>query len=92
MPLHRRLPKRGFSNFLFRKEYQVVNISALDNLNEGLVDANVLKDNGLVKYAMRPIKILGNGELNKKLDVVANSFSNTAKEKIEKAGGKVTEQ
>ena len=92
MPLHRRLPKRGFSNFLFRKEYQVVNISALDNLKEGLVDANVLKDNGLVKYAMRPIKILGNGELNKKLDVVANSFSNTAKEKIEKAGGKVTEQ
>ena len=52
---------------------------------------DVLRDNGLVKYAMRPIKILGNGELNKKLDVVANSFSNTAKEKIEKAGGKVTE-
>ena len=76
---------------MFRKEYQVVNLSALDNLNEGLVDANDLKDNGLVKYAMRPIKILGNGELNKKLDEVANSFSNTAKEKIEKAGGKVTE-
>ena len=92
MPLHRRLPKRGFSNYLFKKEFQVVNIAELDRLNEGLVDANVLKDNGLVKHAMRPIKILGNGKLNKKLDVIANAFSNSAKEKITKAGGKVTEQ
>ena len=92
MPLHRRLPKRGFSNYLFKKEFQVVNIADLESLNEGLVDANVLKDNGLVKHAMRPIKILGNGKLNKKLDVTANAFSNSAKEKITKAGGKVTEQ
>ena len=92
MPLHRRLPKRGFSNYLFKKEFQVVNIADLESLNEGLVDANVLKDNGLVKHAMRPIKILGNGKLNKKLDVIANAFSNSAKEKITKAGGKVTEQ
>jgi large subunit ribosomal protein L15 len=92
MPLHRRLPKRGFSNYLFKKEFQVVNIADLESLNEGLVDANVLKDSGLVKHAMRPIKILGNGKLNKKLDVIANAFSNSAKEKITKAGGKVTEQ
>ena len=92
MPLHRRVPKRGFSNFLFKKEFQVVNISDLELLNVDTVDSNVLKDNGLVKYSMRPIKILGNGDLTKKLNVTANSFSLSAKEKIEKAGGSVTEQ
>ena len=92
MPLHRRVPKRGFSNFLFKKEFQVVNISDLELLNVDTVDSNVLKDNGLVKYSLRPIKILGNGDLTKKLNVTANSFSTSAKEKIEKAGGSVTEQ
>ena len=92
MPLHRRVPKRGFSNFLFKKEFQVVNISDLELLNVDTIDSNVLKDNGLVKYSMRPIKILGNGVLTKKLNVTANSFSTSAKEKIEKAGGSVTEQ
>ena len=92
MPLHRRGPKRGFSNFLFKKEFQVVNISDLELLSVDTVDSNVLKDNGLVKYSMRPIKILGNGVLTKKLNVTANSFSLTAKEKIEKVGGSVTEQ
>ena len=92
MPLHRRVPKRGFSNFLFKKEFQVVNISDLELLTVNTVDSNVLKDNGLVKYSMRPIKILGNGDLTKKLNVTANSFSLSAKEKIEKAGGSITEQ
>ena len=92
MPLHRRVPKRGFSNFLFKKEFQVVNISDLELLNVDNIDSNVLKDNGLVKYSMRPIKILGNGALTKKLNVTANSFSISAKEKIKKAGGSVTEQ
>ena len=92
MPLHRRVPKRGFSNFLFKKEFQVVNISDLELLTADSIDSNVLKDNGLVKYSMRPIKILGNGDLTKKLNVTANSFSKSAKEKIEKAGGSVTEQ
>ena len=92
MPLHRRLPKRGFSNFLFKKEYQIVNISDLDKLDEGIVDANILKNNGIVKYSMRPIKILGDGELNKKFDITASAFSNSAKQKITKAGGKFTEQ
>ena len=92
MPLHRRVPKRGFSNFLFKKEFQVVNISDLELLTADTIDSNVLKDNGLVKYSMRPIKILGTGDLTKKLNVTANSFSKSAKEKIEKAGGSVTEQ
>ena len=92
MPLHRRVPKRGFSNFLFKKEFQVVNISDLELLTADSIDSNVLKDNGLVKYSMRPIKILGTGVLTKKLNVTANSFSKSAKEKIEKAGGSITEQ
>ena len=92
MPLHRRVPKRGFSNFLFKKEFQVVNVSDLELLTVDTIDSNVLKDKGLVKYSMRPIKILGNGDLTKKLNVTANSFSLSAKEKIEKVGGSVTEQ
>jgi large subunit ribosomal protein L15 len=90
--LHRRVPKRGFSNFLFKKEFQLVNVSDLEKLDVDAIDANVLKENGLVKYAMRPIKVLGDGELTKKLDVTANAFSASAKEKIEKAGGSTTEQ
>ena len=92
MSLHRRVPKRGFSNFLFKKEFQVVNVSDLELLTADTIDSNVLKDNGLVKYSMRPIKIFGNGDLTKKLNVTANSFSLSAKDKIEKAGGSVTEQ
>jgi large subunit ribosomal protein L15 len=92
MPLHRRVPKRGFSNFLFKKEYQLVNVSALENLDIDAIDANVLKENGLVKYALRPIKILGNGKITKKMSVTASCFSMSAKEKIEKVGGVVIEQ
>ena len=92
MPLHRRVPKRGFSNFLFKKEFQLVNVSDLEMFSEDTVDANLLKDNGLVKYAMRPIKVLGDGELTKKLNVTADAFSASAKEKIEKVGGSITVQ
>ena len=92
MPLHRRVPKRGFSNFLFKKEFQLVNVSDLEIFSVDTVDANLLKDNGLVKYAMRPIKVLGDGELTKKLNVTANAFSASAKEKIEKVGGSITVQ
>ncbi|MBT3478708.1 MAG: 50S ribosomal protein L15 [Candidatus Marinimicrobia bacterium] len=91
MPLHRRVPKRGFSNYLFKKEFQLVNVSDLESLDVDTVDATVLKANGLVRYAMRPIKILGDGELTKKLNVSADAFSASAKEKIEKVGGSVTE-
>ena len=92
MPLHRRVPKRGFSNYLFKKEYQLVNVSALEKLDIDAIDANVLKENGLVKYALRPIKILGDGKITKKLKITASSFSASAKEKIEKVGGVVIEQ
>ena len=92
MPLHRRVPKRGFSNFLFKKEYQIVNISDLDKIESELIDPWVMRENGLVKYALRPIKVLGNGELNKKVNVTASAFSSSATKKIEKKGGTVTVQ
>ena len=92
MPLHRRVPKRGFSNFLFKKEYQIVNISDLDKIESELIDPSVMRENGLVKYALRPIKVLGNGELNKKVNVTASAFSSSATKKSEKKGGTVTVQ
>ncbi len=92
MPLHSRVPKRGFSNFLFKKEYQIVNISDLDKIESELIDPSVMRENGLVKYALRPIKVLGNGELNKKVNVTASAFSSSATKKIEKKGGTVTVQ
>ena len=92
MPLHRRVPKRGFSNFLFKKEYQIVNISDLDKIESELIDPSVMRENGLVKYALRPIKVLGDSELNKKVNVTASAFSSSATKKIEKKGGTVTVQ
>ena len=92
MPLHRRVPKRGFSNFLFKKEFQIVNLSDL-NINESEeINPAVMKENGLVKYSLRPIKILGDGEIDKKMNVTASAFSSSAKSKIEKAGGTVEVQ
>ena len=92
MPLLRRLPKRGFSNYGFRKEFQIVNLSTLELLNVDKIDATILAENGVVKSAYRPIKILGDGGISKSIEVSANSFSRTAIEKIEKAGGKVISQ
>lgn len=91
MPLARRLPMRGFTN-IFRKEFQIVNLDAIDALGLDTVDAQVLADNGLVRSALKPIKILGNGELKSKVDITASAFSASAKEQIEKAGGTATEQ
>ena len=88
MPLQRRLPKRGFNN-IFATKYAIVNLSDLNRFEDGaVVDAQALKDAGIVKNAMDGIKVLGNGELTKKLTVNAAKFSATAKESIEKAGGK----
>ena len=87
MPLHRRVPKKGFKNFLFKKEYQLVNLSDLNLMNLDKINPTVLKDNGLVKYSLRPIKVLGDGEIDKKIHVIASAFSTSAKAKIEKAGG-----
>jgi len=92
MPLLRRLPKRGFSNYGFRKEFQIVNLSTLELLNVNKIDAAILAENGVVKSAYQPIKILGDGEISKSIEVSANSFSKSAVEKIEKAGGKAISQ
>jgi large subunit ribosomal protein L15 len=91
MPLHRRLPKRGFTN-IFKKEYAVVNVSDLERFDNGAtVDENALRAAGLVKGQNDGVKILGDGELTKKITVVAKKFSKTAKESIEKAGGSCQE-
>ncbi|MCI7767710.1 MAG: 50S ribosomal protein L15 [Oscillospiraceae bacterium] len=88
MPMTRRIPKRGFNN-IFATKYSTVNVSDLDKFVDGtVVDAELLAASGLVKKTANGIKILGNGELSKNLTVKAQAFSASAKEKIEKAGGK----
>lgn len=92
MPLQRRIPKFGFTN-IFRVEFQVVNISSLekhaDKFGNDVVTIEVLKKNGLVSSSKRPVKILGQGDLKAKLHIEVNAFSNSAREKIEKAGGSI---
>lgn len=88
-PLFRRLPKRGFSNARFKKVYAVINLDDLNKFDNGAeVTPEILKDMGLVKNTLDGLKVLGNGTLEKKLTVKANKFSRTAKEQIEKLGGK----
>ena len=86
--LARRIPKRGFNN-IFATKYTTINVSALEMFVDGtVVDTELLKASGLVKKTLDGVKILGNGELTKNLTVKAAAFSASAKEKIEKAGGK----
>ena len=92
MPIHRRLPKRGFSNSLFCKTYQVVNIQAINKLGLETVNAQILKEKGLVRSALQPIKILGDGNIESFVKITASCFSKSAKEKIEQAGGSVEVQ
>jgi large subunit ribosomal protein L15 len=87
MPLHRRLPKRGFFN-IFRTEYQVVNLAELAELGEKEITIEVLRKARLVKGKNSLIKVLGDGELKSAITVHAHKFSKTAQEKIAKAGGK----
>ncbi len=88
-PLFRRIPKRGFSNARFKKVYAVINLDDLNKFEDGAeVTPEILKDMGLVKKQLDGIKVLGNGTLEKKLTVKASKFSKTAKEAIEKTGGK----
>lgn len=93
MPINRRLPKFGFTN-RFRKEIQIVNLSKLqeliDNeLIESVINPEILFSNGVIKKIDVPVKILGDGELSKPLNVTAHHFSKSAKDKIESAGGSV---
>ena len=89
MPLQRRVPKRGFVN-IFGKEFSIVHVSALDQSFEdgAVVDIDALIEKGLVKKVLDGVKILGNGEISKKLTVQVNAYSEAAKQKIEAAGGK----
>lgn len=88
MPLARRIPKRGFHN-IFAKPLESVNVSALEKFEDGaVVDAKALLDAGVLSKCTYGVKILGNGEITKKLTVKASAFSESAKAKIEAAGGK----
>jgi large subunit ribosomal protein L15 len=86
MPLHRRLPKRGFTN-IFRREYAVVNVGRLEKLEGVDFDPNRLRELGVVRNRRSSVKILGSGELTRKITVRAHVFSKSALEKIQAAGG-----
>ena len=90
MSIARRLPMRGFTN-IFKKEFQIVNIDKIASLGLEQVDAQTLKEKGLIRSALKPVKILGNGDLNKKVYITATVFSKSAKQKIEEAGGTALE-
>ena len=87
MPLHRRLPKRGFTN-IFRQEYNIVNLEKLAALSETTINPDVLRKAGVIS-TKRPVKILGDGELKSAITVHAHKFSKSAEQKIVKAGGKI---
>ena len=86
MPLHRRVPKRGFTN-IFRQEYNIVNLGKLAELGESTINPDVLRKAGVISTKRR-VKILGDGELKSAIIVQAHKFSKSAQEKITKAGGK----
>jgi large subunit ribosomal protein L15 len=90
MPLIRRLPKRGFNNAAFRTSYAIVNLGALEQFEDGTqVTEQLLREKGLVHGSFDGLKILGRGQLTRKLTVEANKFSQSARQGIEKAGGSV---
>jgi len=86
MPLHRRLPKRGFTN-IFKKEYAIVNVGRLEQLEGSAFDPGRLLELGVIKKLGAGLKVLGSGDITRKLDVRAHVFSKSALEKIQKAGG-----
>ena len=92
MPLHIRLPKRGFSNAIFKVVYLTVNLGEIEQCakldKSKAIDKVALQEAGLVPRKNQPVKVLGNGDLKSKLNITVDAYSATAKEKIEKAGGK----
>lgn len=90
MPLHRRLPKRGFTN-IRRVEFQVVNLYQLEDIDATEITPAALYELGMVAHPSRPVKILGTGSLTRKVAVSAHGFSQSAREKIEGAGGSIQE-
>jgi large subunit ribosomal protein L15 len=90
MPLHRKMPKRGFNNAEFKTKYAVVNVSDLERFDAGTtVDEALLRKSGLVRGTIDGVKILGDGELSKQLSVNVTKVTGAAREKIEKAGGSI---
>jgi large subunit ribosomal protein L15 len=90
MPLHRKMPKRGFNNAEFKTRYAVVNVSDLERFDAGaMIDEAVLRKAGLVRGIIDGVKILGDGELSKKLSINVAKVTGAAREKIEKAGGSI---
>ena len=90
LPLFRRLSKRGFNNYRYRTVYAVVNVSDLNRFDENtVITPELLLETGLITKRLDGVKILGNGELSKKLTVKANKFTKSAREKIENIGGKI---
>jgi len=89
MPLARRLPRRGFTN-IFKEKFQIVNLSDINKISkDSTFDPFIFEKLGLIRSSLKPVKVLGNGEIERKIKVSASSFSVSAKEKIEKAGGDV---
>lgn len=87
LPLYRRIPKRGFSNALFKTEYAVINVEDLNNFEDGtVVSPALLRETGMVKKQLSGIKVLGEGKLEKKLTIQAHKFSKSALEKIKESG------
>lgn len=90
MPIYRRVPKRGFTNARFRKEYTVINVEKLNSFDDGaIVDLTAVLEHGLVSKNTPMLKILGDGDLSKKITVRAQKFTSSARSKIEAAGGTV---
>jgi large subunit ribosomal protein L15 len=88
MPLYRRLPKRGFKN-IFKKEYAIINLKDLSTLSESVITPELMLEKGLLKDIKCGVKILGDGDIDKPLTIKAHAFSDSARDKIIKAGGKI---
>jgi large subunit ribosomal protein L15 len=87
LPLYRRIPKRGFSNAIFKTEYAIINVEDLNNFEDGtVVSPALLRETGMVKNQLSGIKVLGEGKLEKKLTIQAHKFSKSALEKIKESG------
>ncbi|NLY73383.1 MAG: 50S ribosomal protein L15 [Tissierellia bacterium] len=89
LPIYRRLPKRGFSNHPFATRYAIINVAQLNEMEENLITPELLVEKGIVKKLQDGLKVLGEGEVTRAIEVKAHKFSASAVEKIEKAGGKV---
>ena len=88
MPLQRRVPKRGFSNSLFKIEFQIISIAKISKLGLKKIDLSVMIEKKIIRNLNKPVKVLANGNIDKSVEIFANAFSETAIKKIEKNGGK----